>query len=75
MTPQQLEQTLRDEPRLAVLVERFHRAVDLQTRRDAATVASLTRVLRNPRSADAERLVELLRSIAREELETRTCTK
>jgi hypothetical protein len=68
MMHQQLERAMRDDPRLAVLVQRFYRAVDLQNRRDAETIASLVRVLRNPRGADAERFVELVRSIAREEL-------
>jgi hypothetical protein len=63
MTPRQLEQAVRDEPRLGPLIRQFYRAIELQQRRDGETVASLSRVLRSPRSADAEKLVELLRGV------------
>lgn len=57
--------------RLAVLIRQFHRAVDLQARRDSETAESLVRVLRNPRGTDADRFVELLRGIIRQELDSK----
>jgi hypothetical protein len=59
---QTLEQVVRDVPNIVGLIQRFHRAVDAQNRRDAETIASMVRILRNPRTADAEKFVELLRS-------------
>jgi hypothetical protein len=52
-----------DMARLAGLIQRFHRAVDLQNRRDGEIITSLTRTLSKPRGADAERLVELIRTV------------
>jgi hypothetical protein len=68
MPMQQLEQAMRAEPRLAVLVRQFYRAVELRDRRDSETLAGLVRALSKPRGADAERFVELLRGIVRQEL-------
>jgi hypothetical protein len=68
MQQQQLEQAVRSNPQLVVLVQQFYRAVDLQSRRDSETLAGLVRALSNPRGADAERFVELLRGIVRQEL-------
>jgi hypothetical protein len=64
-----LEQPLSPEQRtlLAPRIAQFYRALEQQTRRDTETMASLVRVLTQPRSADAERLIELLQ----EKLESR----
>jgi hypothetical protein len=51
--------------RIADLVGQFDRAMDLRDRRDSEIITSLTRTLRNPRSADAERFIELLRGVVR----------
>jgi hypothetical protein len=60
-----LEQPLSPEQRtlLAPRIAQFYRALELQNRRDSEIVASLVRVLTQPRSADAEQFVELLRGV------------
>jgi hypothetical protein len=66
---QQLEQ-VHNAPRLAFLVRRFHRAVERQHQKDAETIASLVRVLRNPRGiarTNADAFREIIREIAKEE--------
>ena len=75
MQQQRLERAIRDDPRLAVLIQQFNRAVEQQNRRDTETLASLMRVLRNPRGADAEQFIELLRGLIAQELETASCIK
>jgi hypothetical protein len=57
-----------DMVKLLHLVRQFHRAVDLQNRRDSETVASLVRVLSKPHGADAEQFAEYVRSIVKQEL-------
>jgi hypothetical protein len=57
--------------RLVGLAAKFHRAVDLQNRRDAETIKSLTRMLRNPRGAQAVEFVELVRGIIAQELDSK----
>jgi hypothetical protein len=54
--------------RIADLVGQFDRAVKQRDRRDSETLAGLVRALSKPRGADAERFVELLRGIVRQEL-------
>jgi hypothetical protein len=66
-TLQSSEQATSNLPRLAYLVRQFHRAMDLRDRRDTETMASLVRALSNPRGADAERFIELLRAIVQDE--------
>jgi hypothetical protein len=71
---QPLEQNMPAPPdmvKLLHLVRQFHRAVDLQNRRDSETVASLVRVLSKPRGADAERFTDFVRAIVRQELESK----
>jgi hypothetical protein len=68
---QQIEQATLAEPRLAFLLERFNRTMESQRRGDVATLASLLRMLRNPRTADAEQFVELMREVARKELDSK----
>jgi hypothetical protein len=65
---QPLEQAGRDVPRPAFLIRQFHHALSLQNRRDAETLASLTRMFRNPRSAQAEQFIKLLAATVRQEL-------
>jgi hypothetical protein len=57
--------------RIAPRVMQFHRAVELQNRRDTETLASLIRMLRNPRGADAERFADFVRGIVRQELDSK----
>jgi hypothetical protein len=56
-----------DIAKLALMVRRFHQAVEVQRRRDGEILAGLVRVLRNPRSdaarVEVEQFVELFRSI------------
>ena len=55
---------------LAVLVRRFNKSFELQSRQDAATVASLNRVLRNPRGVarvEVDTFKQLIRQIIIEE--------
>jgi hypothetical protein len=65
MMQQQLE---RIEQKIPASLMQFCRAVELRERRDSETLAGLVRALSNPRGADAERFVELLRGIVRQEL-------
>jgi hypothetical protein len=71
LAAQQIEQAARAEPRLAYLIERFNRAIELQNRRDTETLAGLMRMLRNPRSADAEQFADFVRAIVRQEMDSR----
>jgi hypothetical protein len=54
------EQAGRDVPHLAVLLQRFNAAMEQQNRRDSEVLAGLMRMLRKPRSADAEGLIKLI---------------
>jgi hypothetical protein len=61
----QLERT---EQKIPASLVALARQLEMRDRRDSQTLAGLVRVLSNPRGADAERFVELLRGIVRQEL-------
>jgi hypothetical protein len=63
-----MQQPERIEQSIPPHIIHFCRAVEARDRRDGETLAGLVRALSNPRGADAERFVELLRAIARQEL-------
>jgi hypothetical protein len=61
--------------RLAPLIRQFARAVEIRDRRDTETLAGLVRTLHSPRGIarpTAEKFVELVRGIVRQELSETT---
>lgn len=67
----QLELTTEQTARLAPLIARFRRDAERQQQRDAEILASLGRVLSNPRGtarADAGRFTDFVRNIVRQEI-------